>query len=645
MLAFFRRFINSRLGVVVAFVVLALIALGFGLGDIAGVRSGSGALGGASVVKVGGSTVGTAELTRSAQNGLENARQENPALTMDAFIGGGGFESTLERLVNILTLWEFGHDEGLRVGKRMVDGQLASYASLRGPDGKFNQRLYEQLLRDRRLTDAQVRSDIAQTLMAQLLISPTIGATQMPQTLALPYADLLLERRRGAVAFVPNSAVPAGAAPSDAEVQQWYQRNLARYSLPERRIIRYALVTPERMRSAPTDAEIAQSYAAQRNRYQPTEKRSITQVTVLTQSAANALAARVRAGTPLAEAARAAGLESRTLSGLAKAAYAAQASTAAADAVFAAARGTIVGPVRATLGYVVARVDSVEQVPGRSLAQAREEIAATLTEQKTKEKLSQTQDAIGGAVDGNATFSEVVTEQKLTGEVTPAITAQGLDPATGNRLDARFAQVVAAAFAATNDDPPTVVPVGSDGGFAVVALERVVPSAPRPLAEVREQVSRDIATDRQRRAARDVANGIVARAKGATTLAQSAAGSTLRLPAVRPVAAPRAALARDPRGVPPEMALLFSMAPGTAKVVEAPDGSGWRVVKLDAVTRGDARGNRQLIEATKRDIGQLIGSEYAQQFTTAARRAVGVKRDTAAIAQVRRELAGGGSDR
>lgn len=646
MLAFFRRFIHSRLGVIVAFAVLLLIALGFGLGDIAGIRSGSGGLGSASAIKVGDEGIGTAELTRSAQNGLEAARQQNPALPMSEFIAGGGFDAATERMVNALALWEFGEDQGLHVGKKLVDGQLASYPSLRGPTGQFDQRVYEQLLRDRRLTDTQVRREIAQSIMAQHLVSPTLGAAQMPQGLALPYADLLLERRQGQVAFVPLSAVPQGAAPTDAQVQGWYQRNIARYSLPERRVIRYALVTPEqvRARATPSDAEIARSYTENRARYQQTEKRTITQVTVLTQAGANALAGRVRSGTSVAEAARSAGLEPRTIPGVEKAAYTVQSAPAVAEAVFAAPRGGVVGPVRASLGYIVARVDAVEQVPGRTLAQVRDEIAATLTQQKAQEALSGLQDAIGGAIDRNATFAEIVSEQKLAALTTPAVTSAGVDAETGKRVDGALAQVVAAAFAAAEGDAPTVVPVGNTGGFAVAAVDRVVRPAPRPLAAVRDQVARDFAADRARRAARQVAEAIVAKATRGTPLPQAVAASGLPLPAPRNLAAPRAALARN-QGVSPELSLLFSMAPGSAKLIPAADGSGWRVVKLDQIIRGDARRNPQVIAATRREVRQLLGAEYVQQFTTAVRRVVGVERDSAAVEQVRRNLVGGGGDR
>lgn len=648
MLAFFRRIVNSRVGMIITFGVLILIALAFALGDVTGLN-GSTALGGGSVARIGSETIGSAELRRSVEEQLENARQQSPQANMTDLIAAGGFEATLEREINELAMEEYGHKVGMRIGKKLVDSQLASFPALQGPNGKFSQTLYESLLAQRKLTDKSVRTDIARGLIAQHLVLATGGATQMPMQLALPYANLLLEQRKGQVAFVPTGAMAKGAEPTDAEVQTWYKRNIARYSLPERRVARYAFVTPAfvQARAAPSADEIRQAYQADAAKYRPTEKRTITQVTVLDQKAADALAAKVKAGTGLAEAARGAGLESRTLTGVVKTGYVAQASAAAADAVFAAQKGAVVGPVRASLGFIVAKVDAIEQVAGKSLAEATPEITTALTQQKTTQALADLQDAIGGALDKDSNFSEVVTDQKLQAQVTPALTAQGVNPDDrAYKPDPALAQVVGAAFAAAEGDGPTVVQTGQDGSFAVVALERVVRAAPRPLASVRAQVAGDFMIDRSRKAARQIAAGIMAKAgKGGAPLAKATAEAGVKLPPVQPVSIPRSALAANPQGVPPEVALLFSMAAGTAKLQEAPGGAGWYIVRLDTIIPGDAAKRPEVVAATRREIGGMLGREYVQQFTNAVRKDVKVTKNPAAIAAVKAALTGqGGSN-
>ena len=59
--------------------------------------------------------------------------------------------------------------------------------------------------------------------------------------------------------IVPASISTPRISATDAELQAFYRRNVARFTVPERRVIRYARVTPEMVKAAatPTDAEVA----------------------------------------------------------------------------------------------------------------------------------------------------------------------------------------------------------------------------------------------------------------------------------------------------------------------------------------------------------------------------------------------------
>lgn len=645
MLSFFRRFTNSRVGVFVTFGVLGLIALAFALGDVTGLRpDGGGSLSAGNVAQAGSARVTRNDLRQAAQNEIEAFRQRQPSFDAAQYVEAGGLEATLDRLVTTTALEQFGRDQGLVVSKRSVDGQIASFPIFRGPTGQFDQNAYELVLSQRRLTDAQVRNDIARGIAVDRLVGPYQGVVPVPAQLALPYASLLLERRSGQVAMVPASAVPAGPAPTDQEVQAFYGKNLARYTVPQRRTVRYALVAPGSIpAAAPTDAEVQRAYQANRAKYAPSQTRTVAQVIVASQSDAQALATRVRGGQSIADAARAAGLEASTQSRVQKDVYAALAGRAVADAAFGAADKGVFGPVRGPLGFVVGRVEGIDTVAGRTLDQVRPEIVAELTKQKAADALTRSRDAVDDLLSDNATFDEVVAERKLTPVTTRPLLPTGADPDRPDATpDPALAPVIQTAFTMEEGDGPQAVPIGTDGGFAVVALGAITPAAPRPLAQIRDQVARDFAADRARTAARRVALGIVSRAAKAP-LPGAVSGAGVSLPAPRRLSMARSQIAANPRGVDPAVALLFSMAPGTAKLLEAPDRSGWMVVKLDEIQRGDARGNPQLVNATRADLGRVMGGEYADQFARAARNMVGTRIDPAAVAQVRRDLTGQGA--
>lgn len=645
MLSFFRRLTQSKVGVIITFAVLGVIALAFAAGDVTGLASGTGGLAKDDVAKVGKADVTTNELRTRVNTELQGYRQQQPTLDMATYVAQGGFDGTLERIISSLALEQFGKAQGMVVSKRAIDGQIASIPALQGPTGKFDPALYQRVLVEQKLTDAQIRGDMMRDTIAQQLVMPTTGASQVSPLLALPYASLALEKRTGTIGFIPTAAVPAGPAPSDADLATFYKRNVARYTVPERRVIRYAQVTADQVKAkaTPTEAEIAKTYQEDRARYAATEKRTVSQVVVADQAGANAIAAKVKAGTSVADAARAAGLEASTQTGVEKTAYAGSTSAAVADAVFAAPAKGVVGPVKGTLGWVVARVDAIDTVPAKSLDQVRGEIAAALGIQKAQAALGAIHDAIDDSLSNSATFDEIVADQKLQGTTSPALVAAGTNPdAPGSQADPALAPIVAAAFQAAEGDAPQMVQTGQDGSFAVVALGRVVPAAPRPLAQVRDQVVRDLSVDRANQAARRIANDILAKVNKGAGLQQAVAQTGLKIPGPRSVTATRSELGNNPQGVPPALALMFSMAQGTTKTLAAPQNAGWFVIHLDKVDAGDAKGNDAALRAARGLMARSVGREYVEQFAKAVRADVGVKTDAAAVARVRAELLGQG---
>ena len=650
MLSLFRRLIYSKVGVIVSGIVLVLIALAFAGGDVSSLRTqGMAALGGGgdTVATIGKVTISAPEFKQRVQQEMEGYRQQQPTLDMAQFIAGGGLDATLQRLTNAVALEQFGRAQGMLVSRRAVDGQIASIPGLQGPSGQFDPVLFRQLLADRHLSEAGVRADLERDTIASQLTGGLLKPTTVPLQLALPYASLALEKRAGTIGLIPSKAMPTGPAPTPAELQAFYTRNIGRYTVPERRAIRYARVTPEQVaaQARPSEAEIAQAYAADRATYAATEKRTISQVVVLDQAGAQAIAAKVKGGTALAAAASAAGLEASVHKGVDRATYAGVTSPAVAGTVFGAARGAVVGPVKAPLGFVVAHVDAVEQVAGRTLAQVHDEIAATLTKQKTADALNKTHDAIDDSLAGNATFDEIVGDRKLQAATSPALLANGVNPDAPGQPDPTMAPLVAAAFKMQEGDEPQMVPTGPDGSFALVALGRVIHAAPRPLAQVSDGVRRDMEIERARLAARKVAGQVLAKVNGGATIAQALAATGLNVPPPHELAASREELnrAQGPSRAP--LALMFAMTRGTAKILEAPGNAGWVIIKLDTITPGDAARKPENVTAIRGAFGQVIGREYLEQFAKAARVAVGVKVNQQVVDRVRAELlSGGGSN-
>jgi peptidyl-prolyl cis-trans isomerase D len=465
-----------------------------------------------------------------------------------------------------------------------------------------------------------------------------------PASIATPYASMLLEKRTGTIAFIDTRKIPAGAPVTDAEATDYYKRNIARYTVPERRVMRYATVTLDglKAKSAPTDADIAAAYKAQAAKYAPAETRSLRQVVLLDQKSADTLAAKVRAGTAIEAAAKAVGLDAGLLADQTKATYAGQTSPAIADQVFAAAQGATIGPVKTPLGWAVVHVEKITQNPGKTLDQAKPDLVKELTDQKTQIAASNMRSQISDAIANSATLDEIAKQLGLTLQSSAALDAQGVDPDAKTppaQPDPVNASLAAVGFQSEVGDDPQVAPVGRDGSFVLAKLEKIVPAAPRPIATVMDQVKKDFLVDRQVKQARAVAVAVVDKVNKGQPLAKALGETGIKLDATKPMAANRGQLVAS-RQPPPPLVLLFSMAQGTAKMLQAPYKGGWFVIVEDTIERGDARGKPDIVAKMRADLGGTAGDEYAQQFLRAVRNQVGVKRNEPAINALRASLLG-----
>lgn len=642
MLGFFRRMTKSKVGIFIGLLLLAVIAIGFAVADIQGLRPASVGGAGAAIATVGDKTISDTELRERIQNDVQNAAQRQPGITAAQYLAAGGFEGSLERAISDAALLQFARDHGLAISDRYIDGQIASLPAFQGLDGKFSQQAFDQALARARITPQQLRDDFRRTVLTRLMLARTIENGFMPQQLALPYASLSKESRTGQVAIIPTAALPAPAAPTDQQLQAYYTANRARYTIPERRVIRYAIVSPASVaaQSAPGDAEVQAAYRANAARFAASQTRAVSQVVIADQAAANRVAQAVRGGQSVAAAAAPLGLEATTLTGQTRGQLTARTSAEIAAAAFAAQQGAVVGPVRSPLGFVVLKVDAITQVPGKTLDQARPELVAELTKTKSATALGAVQEKIDGGITDGATFDEIVADAKLTAQATAPITAQGVDPMKPGQPDPVLAPIVEAGFAAEAGDAPQIVQTQADGTFALVATGDVTRAAPRPLAEIREQVIGQYRQDQAMKAARMIAQQILNKVNGGTPLGTAIAQSGARLPAPRPVTASRLQLSQLGAQVPPALSLMFSMAPKKARLTAAPDGEGWIIVYLDSIARGDASGDKAAITGVGRELGRISGNEYAEQFVEAVRRQVGVNKNGAAISRLRGELAG-----
>jgi peptidyl-prolyl cis-trans isomerase D len=646
MFAFFRRGITAKitLGVLVL-ALFAIVITGFGTGGMGGLGTLAGGPGTNDVATVGGEKVTTDRVRSEASRELDRIHQQQPNLDMAAFVRLGGLDEIVDRLISVLGAVSFGESQGLVASKRMVDRQIATDPAFQGMTGQFDETAFRTALFRLKMTEGEVRDELRAQLLNRELLLPAVGSPFVPASLAAPYASLLLESRSGSIGAVPTKAMDPGPPPSDAEIAAYFQRNIARYSYPQRRVVRYALFGADNVaaQSKPGDAEIAAAYA--RNpAYRAKDVRSLQQVVLQDEKAARAFAAKVAGGAAFADAARQAGFSAADIAigDKSRDDFARTSSPDVAAAAFAAAKGATVGPIHSALGWHIVRVADVKAVAARPLGAVRGEIEAQLEKAKATAALAAMASRIDNEAGSGANFADIVRKEKLSVVETPALTATGQAPEApaGWTAPPELAPILQGAFQLEPNDAPAVQQVVPNQKFALVSTVQVLPAAAPPLARIRDRVRNDVLAQHASDKGRLVAEAIVARINGGMPPAQAFALAGVRLPPLQTITATRQDLAKQGQNVQKPLAMLFSMPRGKARMVGAPDARGWFIVYLDKVVPGDASKTQGLAQMVRSQFGQAFGEEYAQEFMNSIRAGLTVKRNDQALVRLRAELSG-----
>lgn len=644
MLSFFRRFFQSKIGLPIFLGFLVLVAFAFAAADITGSTFG-GVSAGSRVALVGGEPIPAAELSGGAQAALDQVRgRVDPTLTMPEFIEQGALDEVVKQLIDRYAVGVYAQKHGLRAGRNLIDSEILKIPAFRGATGEFDQSIYQAALRQRGISDATLRRDLRDGLLEQQMFESALSAPSMPQKVARQYASLVLERRRGEIALIPSRAFAPAGDPSAAQLEAWYKDNRTRFIRPERRVLRFAVFSAGELGIDPTpsEAEIAARFKADADTYKASERRAVSYFIVPTEDAAKSFAARIKGGLGLEAAASDAGFnvargELRTKDELAS-----SNSLAFAEGVFAADERGIVAPTRGTLGWYVARVDKVERIPARTLAQVSGEIADTLRQEKLAAAIAERTSEIEAEIDSGTALAEVAKAYDLKVDTTPELLADGrVFGADGGQVIAELRPLVTTAFQ-MEESTPQLAELTPGREYIIFDVARIEESRAPPLAEVRDDAAAAWKRAQGAKLAKAAADRVLKKVADGASLADALAAENKAAIERQPINLKRRELlARRGENVPAPLVLMFSMAQGSVKKLEAGQDIGWYIVDLAEIATDPVESEPGLVAQTRDQLSPTLAQEYRAQVTAAIRKDVGVERNEPAIEAVRKQLVGG----
>ncbi len=354
MITAFRRYLETWV-VRGFFLIMVLAFISWGVGDVIRMIGTS-----TWVAKVGGQTIegmqlqdayqrDMAQVTRNLPPGQEPTQEMRDSVAHDALqqlITQAALNQELQRLRVVAP------DQAVR---QMVFAMPA----FRGPDGQFDQQTYQAVLRNNGLTEQRFLDMMRGELEQRQLLGAVSAGAATPDVLLHPLYEGQFEKRSADMVEFPIAAAPEPPAPTDAELQRWYDNHPDRYSAPEYRRIKAIVLSPQTLaRDIPvTDAELQAAYDQRKADYVTPAERSAEVISVADEAKAKALADTWRGGadwTAMQKAAQDAGGSAITLDDATESQF--PDPDLAQHACSPPRPNTVAGPEKGALGWHVVRV-------------------------------------------------------------------------------------------------------------------------------------------------------------------------------------------------------------------------------------------------------------------------------------------------
>ena len=311
-------------------------------------------------------------------------------------------QETLDRLVDGLVLKRGAKDAGFRIGNAQLADAIRKIPQFRH-DGRFDKATYERTLRSIGQSEATFEDSTRGDLLVNQMASGITETALVPTSEVDRILKLKDQQRKIGYFIVPRGGFTDTAAVTDAEVEDYYNKQLDEFSVPEKVRIDYlelsAAGLKQRIKPA-DDATLHQLYEERASDFVVGEERHVRHILIGVDQSAGAeadakarqqaedLLKHIRAGESFEELAKK---------------YSTDPGSAAdggdlgvfgrgvmvkpfEEAAFKLAVGQVSEPVRTPFGYHLIRVDEIKPGKGKSFAEVRGQLAKDYIDRQAEEQ-------------------------------------------------------------------------------------------------------------------------------------------------------------------------------------------------------------------------------------------------------------------
>lgn len=602
--------LRKAAGTWVAKTLLLLLVVSFAIWGISGQLMHG--FGSGKVVTVGGTSVSAKDYRLAYDRQLRIwSGQLGRQLSREQAASFGINEQALAQVTNEAALDEQARHLGLGLSKDRLASLAREDAAFAGPDGKFDRRQFDYVLREIGMSPDDYLRNRQQAAIRQQVVEAVTDGMKAPNTFLKAMALYRGEDRTVDYIALPKSLAEPIEEPSDTVLSTWFDQNKAKYAAPEYRKVSYIKLEPADIAdtSAIADEQVAKDYEANKARYTTPEMRTIEQIVFKSEDAANQARASLNAGSSFDDIVKSEGKTSADvqLGTLSKDRVADQ---AVAEAAFSLQANQVSQVIKGAFGPVLIRVTKIEPEVVKPLDAVKDEIRRTLAEDEATRVLLDVHDSYEDARAGGSTMQEAADKLKLKVVTIDAIDRSAMRPDGSIVGDLPQSQeLLRAAFEADANVENDPINIGSSG-FVFFEVDAVTPARDRTLDEVRARVVADWKTAEVNARLAKKAAELQERVKNGTPLDTIATELSLQKQTKR-------GLKREGDDGDlgrPGVAAVFAVGPDGVGVTAAPTGDAQILFKVTEVFEPAASGADAVPEESRQVFARGLANDLIEQL-------------------------------
>jgi peptidyl-prolyl cis-trans isomerase D len=613
--------IRSKASSLAAKLLFGVLVISFGIWGIGDIFRNRG-VDTSTVATVGGRKISAQELGQAVNEQAEQLRGLLRGVKPDAeqLKQLGIIDGALQQLVNgDLADLEIARLR-LAVSDSALHQAILANPAFKNDAGQFDPERYKAVVSAQHMSVSQFEATLRRDLLRfQLDHAVVAGVTPPPELVDMLFRGRA-ERRIAEIVTIPPNAVTPPAAPSDTELSAFYdQHKDALFRVPELRSFHVGLLLVDNVAqgiAVPQD-KLHDEYQSRIAEFHTPEQRHLDQILLPDEAKAKEAEAQLATGKDFTQVAKdlaGATPDMVDLGFLARDEMPGK----LADAAFALKSGETTKPIQDEIGWHILRVGEIKPEVTQPLDAVKDKLTADIQRDMAGDEIAKVANQIDDALAGGASFADVaqrfglkvseVTDVDASGNAANGATVEMPQPQSGP-------DILRAAFATDAGQTSQLNELG-DSGYYLVMVDKVTPSANKPLDEVRARAVGLWQEEKRNAALEQLAKDMADAVNSGHSLSEVVAPRKLAITTT----APLQRSGGDAQVPPAVVAKIFEAAPGKAVFAQGNDGYVVAVLKEvqppDPAKEGDAvaRLSQQLAPTMKEDLLQEFDRALRDRF-------------------------------